>query len=252
MTTKRSAKNARPARRSPRDGDATRHALVEAATTLFAAQGIDGASIRSINSAAGLGPAAVHYHFGTKDGLLQAVLERDGGEVMARIEENEQALFDRPAPPTAREIVEILGAPYLDLLRKDPVRGARWLKIVAELSQADDDRIVQFAEAATERLRELARKAFPEATEQDVLNCLPIAFISLLVLMARAPRAASGDLDEHVSLVFEFVAGGLQTILGIPQGDSEDSRPRAEGAGKAGSSRARSPRATAARSRGAS
>ena len=220
MSTSSPAEGARSGRRSPRDGDATRVALMDAATSLFASQGIDGASIRSINSAAGLGPAAVHYHFGSKDGLLRAVLERDGGEVIAQIEKAENALLERAARPTAREIVEILGVPYLDLLRRDPVRGARWLKIVAELSEADDERIVRFAASATEGLRELARRAFPKASQPEVFDCLPIAFISLLVLMARAPHAAEGDLDEHVERVFQFVAAGLKTMLAGSRGDT--------------------------------
>ena len=201
-------------RRSPRDGDATRKALVDAATRLFAEQGIDGVSIRSINSAAGLGPAAIHYHFGSKDGLLRAVLEQDGAEVLSRVEEEEQRLLERRSRPRSRELVEVVGLPYLELLRRDPVRGSRWLKIIAELSQADDERIVEFAGSATDNLRELARRAFPDASEEHRLTCIPIALISLLVLMSRAAHAAGpNDLDDHVAVVFAFVATGLDAAI---------------------------------------
>lgn len=53
----------------------TRRALLEAATTLFAAHGFDGVSLRAITDQAGANIAAVNYHFGSKDGLIAAVLD---------------------------------------------------------------------------------------------------------------------------------------------------------------------------------
>ena len=72
-------------RRTAAEGELTREALIDAAGELFADQGIEGVSIRSINSHAGLAAAAVHYHFGSKGRLLDAVLEREGIEVRSEI-----------------------------------------------------------------------------------------------------------------------------------------------------------------------
>ena len=50
-------------------------ALILAAERLFAERGVDGVSLRQINQAADQkNTAAAHYHFGSKDGLVQAVL----------------------------------------------------------------------------------------------------------------------------------------------------------------------------------
>lgn len=54
----------------------TREQLILAAERLFAEQGIDGVSLRKIGAEAGnANNSAVRYHFGSKQGLLQAILE---------------------------------------------------------------------------------------------------------------------------------------------------------------------------------
>ena len=65
-----------------RPGIDGRELLLAAALKLFAQHGIDGVSIRAVNREAGLGPASVHYHFGTKDALLDAVLHVYGDTVI--------------------------------------------------------------------------------------------------------------------------------------------------------------------------
>lgn len=59
-----------------RSADLTRQDLLEAATAVFAARGFEGGSVRDISRAAKANVAAVSYHFGGKDGLYRAVLER--------------------------------------------------------------------------------------------------------------------------------------------------------------------------------
>jgi len=53
----------------------TRGAILAAARRLFAAHGLNGASIRQIAAEAGVDPALVHHYFGTKDALFRTALE---------------------------------------------------------------------------------------------------------------------------------------------------------------------------------
>ena len=57
-------------------GEDTRERLLNAAEQLFAEQGIAVTTLRALTRAAGVNLAAVHYHFGGKEGLLDAVVER--------------------------------------------------------------------------------------------------------------------------------------------------------------------------------
>ena len=57
-----------------RSSDATRSALLDAATTVFAEHGYRDGSVRVITRAAGANQAAITYHFGGKEELYRAVL----------------------------------------------------------------------------------------------------------------------------------------------------------------------------------
>ena len=54
----------------------TRESLLDAAESLFAEHGIQASSLRMITQRAGANLAAVHYHFGSKEGLVRAVFSR--------------------------------------------------------------------------------------------------------------------------------------------------------------------------------
>jgi AcrR family transcriptional regulator len=53
----------------------TRGRLVQAARRIFAEKGFDAASVREITAAAAANLGAVNYHFGSKQGLYEAVLD---------------------------------------------------------------------------------------------------------------------------------------------------------------------------------
>lgn len=68
--------------------------LVEAAEKLFAENGFESVSVRDITKEAGANVAAVNYHFGSRDGLVVAVMSRYltpvNQERLARLEKAEK------------------------------------------------------------------------------------------------------------------------------------------------------------------
>ncbi|MFD9739568.1 TetR/AcrR family transcriptional regulator [Umezawaea sp. NPDC059074] len=71
---------AEPVRR--RDSAATRAALLDAATTLFAERGFDRTTVRDIAAAAGVNQALLFRYFGSKDALYAAVMANRGRELL--------------------------------------------------------------------------------------------------------------------------------------------------------------------------
>lgn len=82
----RSARRRGPGRptgaRSPR----TRNALLAAARALMSEKGLPRVTLREVAERAGVQPALVHYYFGAKRGLLQAVTDQVAGEMLERVQ----------------------------------------------------------------------------------------------------------------------------------------------------------------------
>ena len=77
--------------RSGRSGEATRVRILDACEVLFAEQGYVGTSVRDIAAQAQVRLGSVHYHFGAKDRILAATIDRKLGLLKATI----QASFDQ-------------------------------------------------------------------------------------------------------------------------------------------------------------
>src|SRR6195256_428085 len=54
----------------------TRTRILDAAEELFMQHGFEGTSMRQLTTKAGVNLAAVNYHFGSKDALIEAVFRR--------------------------------------------------------------------------------------------------------------------------------------------------------------------------------
>ncbi|UYQ66326.1 TetR/AcrR family transcriptional regulator [Streptomyces peucetius] len=62
-----------------------RRAMVDAAIELFSRQGVRGTGVAAIAERAGATPSALIHHFGSKDGLVQAVLEEADRRALDRL-----------------------------------------------------------------------------------------------------------------------------------------------------------------------
>jgi AcrR family transcriptional regulator len=115
----------------------TREMLLDAAARLFAERGIDNVSIAEIVRAAHQrNMSAVHYHFGTRDELLRAVLAR---HVPVIAERRRQLLEEARAQPPgdARSAAEAIVRPVTEFAQRG-WRQRAYLQIGSELSGAID------------------------------------------------------------------------------------------------------------------
>jgi AcrR family transcriptional regulator len=97
-------------------GEVARH-IARAAARLFASRGYDATSVREIVEAAGVTKPTLYYHFGSKEGLAQALLTRPLSAMLERIE---GLARDGPDPVAAlRRMMEV----QFDFCAEDPDRA---------------------------------------------------------------------------------------------------------------------------------
>jgi AcrR family transcriptional regulator len=90
---------AKPVKRAGyKKSEDSRRQVLDAAIATLAARGLASTSIQDIADAAGLSKGAVHYHFESKDELLQHVL----GRCCESIHERVRAVFEEPGLPMER------------------------------------------------------------------------------------------------------------------------------------------------------
>lgn len=111
------------------DATATRTRLLDEAEHRFARRGVAAVTSREITEAAGQrNTSAISYHFGSREGLLLALLARRGGPVDEERGALRTTLGPRPGPAA---LVRCLVVPYAALL--DGPAGRSYLRIVAQL-----------------------------------------------------------------------------------------------------------------------
>lgn len=101
--------------------DSTRARIVAAAERLFAERGFAGTTMRDLTTLAGTNLAAVNYHFGSKEGLLEAVfrtyLEPLMAERLKLLDAAEGQSLGQPLP--LRTIIELYVGPAVRTLSRD-------------------------------------------------------------------------------------------------------------------------------------
>ena len=205
-----------------RPGIDGRELILAAAFRLFSEQGIDAVSIRAVNREAGLGPASVHYHFGTKEALLDAVINSYGDSVIDSIRARAQEIVAGDTPASARDLVTMLAEPYVELMDTHRQQGHAWMRIISEVAHSQPKR---FLDRSSTRLTwSAASRVYPHATAEAVQGAMQMCSTLLITHLASdwSPRrSASLDLD----LLIDFLTAGLDgAIEGSPSRASRSPR----------------------------
>src|SRR6185312_8911583 len=120
--------------RSVNRSGSTKERILAAAETLFAQRGFDGASLRQLTSDAGVNLAAVNYHFGSKEKLVEQVFRRRLDALNAQ----RLAALARVAGQPETRLEDVLDAfirPALELSHEDS--GSLFMRLLPQLSKEE-------------------------------------------------------------------------------------------------------------------
>ncbi|MFT4541515.1 MAG: AcrR family transcriptional regulator [Planctomycetota bacterium] len=208
---------------SPKNSPAaTRERLIGAAEQLFSEKGLSGASLRDITTAASTNLAAVNYHFGSKDGLLRAVLEQR----LTPINERRLAQLDaieanaQQDPATLESVLRAFIGPALD---PDLTPTPHFVQMMARLHSSSDPAAHDFlqdvfgpmAQRFMVKLRELLPEVTPAAMHLRMQFVIGAMIHSLL--STQAAKCASFDIpvgrvstENLMDEIVAFCAAGLR------------------------------------------
>ena len=209
----------------------THERILNAGERLFMAHGYEGTSMRQITSEAAVNLAAVNYHFGSKESLMQEVFRRRldwlNEERMRVLGEMESAAAGKPLKPS--QIVDGFFGTLLRMADDEERGGVTFLRLLGRTLTEPSEFIRTFLahEYATvmDRYKEALFKALPDVPKADIVwrfhfmlgaTSYAIAGTDALRLVTdwQIEEADAVDrVDRLVPRLMSFLLGGLRAPL---------------------------------------
>jgi AcrR family transcriptional regulator len=164
-----------------RQGAASREQILDATEKLMATRGYAATSINDIRNACGLPPSSIYWHFGSKEGVLAAVMERGADRYFAAI-------------PIEADIETQLAA--VTALQEQHPEFLR-LFLLLSLERSDDSAVAE----VLRRVRDRAIDRFAVGIAQLLPDDVPSAKAERVVAELAAVATALSDgifLAEHL------------------------------------------------------
>jgi len=210
----------------------TREAILDSAEALFARQGHDGTSMRQITSEAGVNLAAVNYHFGSKEALVQAVLKRRlavlNHERLRLLDELEARAGGQPLKPS--QIVDAFFGTVLRLAASADPANKNFLRLL-ERTMTDPTGFIralvaeEYAEVV-DRYQSALLRALPDVPRDEVvwrfqfmLGATSYAIVGTEVLRLCLGWSLDDDAGQAhdperlLPRLMSFLLGGLRAPL---------------------------------------
>jgi AcrR family transcriptional regulator len=192
-------------------GERTRTRLMEAALDLLSERGEDGVSLRELTDAADANVAAVSYHFGSRQALLDGAIE----DALERyLEAQQQAVSALGADSTLEEAAAAFARPMISALTTGG-RDRGTIRIVARAAidppEGWDRFDARFDQIRADLLRVLKAELSGVKNRELIFRIRCAA--GMLNWLALAPiRAELGEMSEKQAerLVVPIVAGALR------------------------------------------
>lgn len=203
----------------------TKDRILEAAEKLFAEQGFGATSLRSITAEAGVNLAAIHYHFGSKEGLIRAVFDA----CLTPLNEERIRSLDavlqkcRDDAPGLESVIEAFIRPTLRLYEGQHGRRVFLPRLIGRALVEADETLQGILRPHFERVRGpfmmALHRALPELSEEELrwrtLFLIGAMAHTMMTEHALLPIFGKGDMKFDTEGVFrqlvDFVAAGMKS-----------------------------------------
>ena len=200
----------------------TRTRILDAAEELFMLHGFGGTSMRQLTTRAGVNLAAVNYHFGSKDALIEAVFRRR----LDPMNTERIAALERLENPSAEDIIRAFVGPSLRLIEDAKGGGRNFIRLLGrtytEPAKPIRALIGQMYAPAMQRYKAALARAMPQMPPDELVWRMHFMFGTLAYTLAATDTvqliAGCKPEDRHAARLLEdrltaFLAAGLNAPL---------------------------------------
>ena len=196
----------------------TKQRILDSAEALFARHGFAGASLRQVTASANVNLAAVNYHFGSKENLINEVFRRRldelNGQRLRALE-----IVTAAAGYTLEDVLDAFVRPAL-ALSQDNKGGAGFVRVLARAYAEHNEQLRQFLhDNYGPALKEFAAsfaRLLPHLDKQELYWRLDIVSGALTYAMAdfgmikRRGTSEQQHRDLSAEHLIRFAAAGLR------------------------------------------
>ena len=203
----------------------TRTRILDAAEELFMQQGFGGTSMRLLTTKAGVNLAAVNYHFGSKDALIEAVFRRRLDPMntarIAALDEIEAA-----GTPSTEAIIRAFVGQSLRMMEDAKGGGRNFIRLLGrtytEPAKGIRQLIGQMYAPAMQRYKAALERALPQMPREELVWRMHFLFGTLAYTLAATDTvqliAGSKPEDRYDARLLEdrltaFMTAGLNAPL---------------------------------------
>jgi AcrR family transcriptional regulator len=199
----------------------TQDKILDTAERLFGDHGYAGTSLRQIIANAGVNLAAIHYHFGNKDELLDHLVKRKA----APVNQERLALLDRyeaeagSAPVPVEKLLNAFLEPPLKRVKENPefaklmgrLYGEGLMPLIAE----------RHFQTVINRFTAAFGRALPRLSAQELALRLQFMVGAMAHTMLFACQQFSADGNLLMRELMAFIVGGLRAPAVLAENTEE-------------------------------
>lgn len=198
----------------------TKEQILNTAERLFAEHGFAGTSLRGVVREAEVNIAAVHYHFGSKEKLFVAVVQRVAKPIIQSQLQQLAKFENQPTPPSVESILEEFFKPFLQIISQMGEEGMIRAQFMGRC-RIEPFPIQQIAKQefnpSYQRFLDILQRALPDRTRSELLWKLDLAVAVLIRVLtqigqpdALIQEISSEEVETAIERLVKFVAQGMK------------------------------------------
>ena len=199
--------------------------ILDAAEGLFARHGFYGVTTRQVATEAGVDTALIHYYFGAKRELFDAVFLRRA-EILnqARLASMDLYAKAHAGSLTVEGVIEAFIEPLLRISQEGGQGWKNYFVLVAQVNNTPvwgGETMTRFFDPVVHRLVETLKAARPDAEYRDLYWCYQFLTGSMMLALSETGRidslsegeCHSSDLEAVRRRLFAYCAAGFETVI---------------------------------------